>query len=69
MKNIEETNKAIMRGYQHTIMASRVKIFENLERWVRNRLSEYESGELNKQDFEYKIMENIIKFDRSGLGL
>lgn len=68
-KTIEETNQAIMRGYQHTIMANRVKIFENLESWVRRRLNEYENNEISKDDFVYKIMENILKFDRSGLGL
>ena len=68
-RTIEETNKAIMRGYQHNIMANRVNIFENLELWVKNRLAEYESGKLSKQDLVNKIMENILKFDRSGLGL
>lgn len=66
-KTIEETNQAIMRGYQHTIMTNRVKIFENLESWVRRRLNEYENNEISKDDFVYKIMENILKFDRSGL--
>ena len=68
-RTIEETNQAIMRGYQHTITANRVRIFENLEKWIKNKLAEYESGELPKQDFVYKIMENTLKFDRRGLGL
>jgi len=68
-KTIEETNQAIMRGYQYTIMANRVRIFEDLEKWVRSRLNEYENNSLSKDEFVYKVMENILKFDRSGLGL
>ena len=68
-RTTKETNQAIMKGYQYTIMSNRVKIFENLEYWIRHRLNEYENNKLSKDDFVYKIMENILKFDRSGLGL
>ena len=68
-RTVEETNQAIMMGYQHIIMASRVKIFENLESWIRHRLNEYENNKLSKDEFVHKIMGKVLKFDRSGLEL